>query len=128
VHCIRFADDITLVPESPEEMNRMPNNLSNTLDEYHMKINTKNMKIMTVRCKQHTVKPTIKLRDTVIEDVEEFCYLRSSITYNNKSTNERRIAMAKRTFNNKYNFLTNKHFDLNTRKKSIKSYIWSVWM
>jgi hypothetical protein len=86
------------------------------------------MNTMTVRREQHIVKPTIKLRDAVIEDVEDFYYLGSSITYDNKSTNDvkRRIAMGKKTFNSKYNLLTNKHLDLNTRKKFIKSYIWSV--
>jgi hypothetical protein len=128
VHCLRFADDIALVAKSAKEMNEMLNTLSNILNEYHLKINAKKTKTMTVRREQHIVKPTIKLRDAVIEDVEEFYYLGSSITYDNKSTNDvkRRIAMAKKTFNSKYNLLTNKHFDLNTRKKFIKSYIWSV--
>jgi hypothetical protein len=83
---------------------------------------------MRIRQEQHVVKPTIKLRDAVIEDVEEFYYLGSSITHDKKSTNDvkRRIGMAKKTFDSNYNLLTNKHFDLNTRKKFIKSYIWSV--
>lgn len=50
VHSIRFAVDIALVAESPEEMNEMLNTLSNILDEYHLKINAKKKtKTMTVR-------------------------------------------------------------------------------
>jgi hypothetical protein len=81
----------------------MLNTLSKILDEYHLKINAKKTKTMIVRREQHIVKPTIKLRDAVIEDIEEFYYLGSSITYDNKSNNDvkRRIAMAIKTFNSK---------------------------
>lgn len=86
VDSIRFAKDIELVAENPEEMNEMLNTLSNILDETHLKISAKKTKTMTVRREHTIVKPAIKLRDTFFEDVAEFCYLRSSITYDFKST------------------------------------------
>lgn len=84
------------------------------------------MKTLTVRREKDTMEPTIKLRDTVIANQEEFCYLGRCIILTTASLPmilrlKRRIAMAKRAFNNKYNLQTNKKFDVNTRKECIKS-------
>uniref|UniRef100_A0A8D8V5T2 Uncharacterized protein n=1 Tax=Cacopsylla melanoneura TaxID=428564 RepID=A0A8D8V5T2_9HEMI len=38
----------------------------------------------------------------------------------------RRIALAKQAFMKKYNLLTNKHLTTETRKKFIKTFVWSV--
>uniref|UniRef100_A0A8D8U352 Craniofacial development protein 2 n=1 Tax=Cacopsylla melanoneura TaxID=428564 RepID=A0A8D8U352_9HEMI len=124
VHSIRFADDIALVAGTVQEMNNMLNVLSNVLDSYKLKINVNKTKTMMVR-KEHSNAPpngNIKLKGIPIQQVEEFCYLGSHISYDNQTRTDvrRRIALAKQAFMKKYNLLTNKHLTTETRKKFIK--------
>lgn len=55
LHSIRSTDDIALVAERPEEMNKMLNTLSNILNNYQLKVNAKKTKTMTVG-NQHLMK------------------------------------------------------------------------
>jgi hypothetical protein len=50
------------------------------------------------------------------------------ITDDNKSTKEirRRITLAKQAFEKKRTLLTNKHLSISSRKKFVKTYIWSI--
>jgi hypothetical protein len=86
VRSIRFAGEIALVTESEGNMNLMLNTLSRVMDKYHMKINATKTKTMTARRDQIYTNSVIKLNDTVIQEVEQFSYLGSIITYNNTST------------------------------------------
>jgi hypothetical protein len=62
-----------------------------------------------------------------VENVEEFNYLGSMITNDERCTREikTRIAMAKAVFNRNETLFTNK-LDLEPRKKLVKCYIWST--
>lgn len=46
IHCIRFADDIVLLAEPQNDMNKMLNNLPDIFNKYHMKINGQKIKTM----------------------------------------------------------------------------------
>jgi hypothetical protein len=63
-----------------------------------------------------------------VKEVEEFCYLGSIVSNGNRSINEvkKRIAIAKLAFQNKKSLIMNKNLSLETRKKFIKAYVWSV--
>ncbi|KAF0748902.1 Reverse transcriptase domain-containing protein [Aphis craccivora] len=91
-HSIRFADDIALLADSEEKMSLMFHILESSLDKFKLKINSKNQNL---------------------QQVNEFCYLGSLITDDNKSTKEkrRRIKLAKHAFE---------------KKKFGKTYIWSI--
>jgi len=91
-------------------------------------INTTKTKTMTARRDQIYTNPVIKLNDTVIHEVEQFSYLGCIITYNNTSTIDikKRITLAKQTFVKKNSLLTNKHLNIETKKKFIKTFVWSV--
>ncbi|KAL4100956.1 hypothetical protein QTP88_020980 [Uroleucon formosanum] len=80
VHSIRFADDISLVAESEDNMNFMLNTLSRIMDKFHMKINATKTKTMTAQRDQIYTNPVLKLNDTVIQEVEQLSYLGSIIT------------------------------------------------
>lgn len=130
VHCIRFADDIALVAENEEEMNEMLNILAEKLNKYKLKINAGKTKIMIVK-KTSTIINTevnIQLGNTSIEQVKEFCYLGSVITHDNRTSIDikKRITLAKQAFMKKYSLLTSKHLQLETRKRFIKTFVWSI--
>uniref|UniRef100_A0A8D9DT62 Craniofacial development protein 2 n=1 Tax=Cacopsylla melanoneura TaxID=428564 RepID=A0A8D9DT62_9HEMI len=128
-HSIRFADDIALLANSEEDINQMLNCLDTTLNKFKLKINAKKTKAMVVSKRyDQNMTANIKLKNERIEHVQEFCYLGSLITYENKSKKEirRRIALAKQAFERKKALLTNKNLSIGTKKKFIKTYIWSL--
>lgn len=75
----------------------------------------------------HNITANIRISCEPIHQVNEFCYLGSLITVN-KSTKEirRRIAQSKQAFEKKKTLLTNKNLSITSRKKFIKTYIWSI--
>lgn len=62
----------------------MLNTLSAVMDKFHTKIHATKPKTMTDR-KDQATHPIIKLNNIVIQEVEQFCYLGSTITYYYKS-------------------------------------------
>ncbi|VVC25121.1 Hypothetical protein CINCED_3A009847 [Cinara cedri] len=83
---------------------------------------------MAARRDQIYTNLVIKLNDIVIQEVEQFSYLGSIITYNNTSTMDikKRITLAKQTFIKKNSLLISKHLKIETKKKFIKTFVWSV--
>lgn len=75
----------------------------------------------------HNITANIRISCEPIHQVNEFCYLGSLITVI-KSTKEirRRIAQSKQAFEKKKTLLTNKNLSITSRKKFIKTYIWSI--
>lgn len=129
IHSIRFADDIALVAETENEMNEMLNILAEKLTNHKLKINATKTKTMIIRKESDTCgEAHIHLGPTPIQQVKEFCYLGSIISESNKTIIDikRRIGMAKQAFMKKYSLLTSKHFQIETRKKFIKTFIWSI--
>jgi len=74
------------------------------------------------------INTNITLNNEQLQQVNEFCFLGSLITDDNKSTKEirRRITLAKHALEKKKTLLINKHLSINSRKKSVKTYIWSI--
>lgn len=128
IHSIRFADDIVLMTESERDLNDMLLCLDTTLTKYKLKINAKKTKAMVISKMKNNRKITIQVRQEPVDQVNEFCYLGSLITRDNKSTKEikKRIEMAKQAFEKKRTLLTNKNLSITSRKKFIKTYIWSI--
>ncbi|KAI5731180.1 hypothetical protein M8J77_006038 [Diaphorina citri] len=128
IHCIRFADDIVILAETEEDMNEMLNVLSNALQIFKLKINAGKTKTMIVSKTTLDIAANIKLGNVQIQQVQEFCYLGSTIKTNNKSTPDikKRVALAKQAFQNKYQLLTSRHLSINTRKNFIKTFVWTV--
>ncbi|KAI5695438.1 hypothetical protein M8J77_005016 [Diaphorina citri] len=128
IHCIRFADDIVILAESEADMNNMLEILANTLEKYKLKINARKTKTMLISKTPNDHDLNISLKNTLIEEVKEFCYLGSKVTNNNKSSPDIkvRIALAKQAFQNKNQLLTSKHLSIDLRKRFIKTFVWSV--
>lgn len=67
----------------------------------------------------------LHLNKTQLQQVQEFCYLGSTITTDNKSTSDikKRIALAKKAFENKKKLLINKSLNMDIRKRFIKTFV-----
>ena len=70
----------------------------------------------------------LRCGDQVVKQVDSFKYLGSMITENARCETEvkRRIGIAKKTFGDMRNLLTNRKLSIKTRKNMIKTYIWST--
>lgn len=80
IHTIHFADDIASIVESNGDLSLMLNALDTALTKFSFKINIKKTKVFVVnRSDQHNT-ANIKIKEKSVEQVEEFCYLRSLIT------------------------------------------------
>jgi len=128
IHSIRFADDIALIADTEKELNRMLEILNKLLEKFKLKINTKKTKIMVIDKQKHSVNANIRIGQTRLEQVKQYCYLGSMIEEGNRSLTEikRRIAMAKQAFQNKKSVFVNSHISMQTRKKFLKTLVWSV--
>ncbi|KAF0771003.1 LINE-1 reverse transcriptase [Aphis craccivora] len=94
---------------------------------YGMKLNKKKTKVM-VCSKTNSVRLNINIHNEQIKQVQQFTYLGSNITEDDRSKTNiiYRIAQAKRAFLDKNHILTTKSVSLEIRKKFLKSYIWSI--
>ena len=72
-------------------------------------------------------KMNIKMNGDKLEEVEEFCYLGSIITKDNRSKRDirSRVAQAKKAFAEKKHLLTS-NLDIEIKKRFLKAYLWSV--
>jgi len=78
--------------------------------------------------KQNDLKINISLKGNRIEQLNQFKYLGSIISNDGRSKKEikSRIEQAKKAFLLKNKLLTSKNVDLRTRKRLIKTYVWST--
>ena len=69
-----------------------------------------------------------KSGNQIVKQVDRFIYLGSMITEDARCETEvkRRIGIAKKTFNDMRNLLTNRKLSVKTRKNIMKTYIWST--
>ena len=76
---IQYADDLTLVAETREELQFMVDTLDRTCMKWGMDINGAKTKIMSIGAGTDDDQPTITLRGNALEAVEEFSYLGSKV-------------------------------------------------
>jgi hypothetical protein len=128
IHSIRFADDIAILADSEKDMNNMLHILEKVLSKYKLKINKAKTMVMKICKKSQGRTVQVGIRNDRVKEVQEFCYLGSIVTNDNRCINEvkKRIAIAKLGFQNKKILIMNKNLSLETRKKFIKAYVWSV--
>lgn len=92
-----YADDICLISHSHSDVQNMLISLNAAASRAGLKINIKKTKCMKLN---NTCNLPIILNNTVIEEVNEFCYLGSIITTNSDSDSDidSRIAKARQAF------------------------------
>ncbi|XP_048729765.2 uncharacterized protein LOC125647117 [Ostrea edulis] len=74
-----FADDIALISSTQQQMQDKTSLLAATSVKLGLKPNESKTKIMKINAKS---KQSIKIRDTILEEVEEFTYLGSIVIVN----------------------------------------------
>ena len=128
INNIRFADDTVLVADTEEKLQVMLDEIREESERRGLNINVKKTESMVIS-KQSPV-PRINLRcgNQIVKQVDRFIYLGSMITEDARCETEvkRRIGIAKKTFNDMRNLLTNRKLSVKTRKNIMKTYIWST--
>ena len=76
---LRFADDIVLLEENPEDLSGTIERLHNDCRPYGMMLNLSKTKIMVFG--QRSMEETLEMNGEEIQNVEEFTYLGSTATY-----------------------------------------------
>ena len=131
INNIRYADDTVLIADSEEKLQKLLTKLSKVSEEKGLSINLSKTKILVASKKDDPPRCNITLNrnktTSKIKQVNEFEYLGSLITSDGRSEKEikRRIGIAKTSFNNMKSILTNRKLHVATRKRLIKTYIWS---
>ena len=93
-----------------------------------LNINEQKTKLMVFSKSRNVPTCSIYLDNEKIKQVQEFEYLESIITSDVKCDKDikRRIAIAKKKFMEKKSIFTNSKISIETRKRFLKGYIWSV--
>jgi hypothetical protein len=121
-----FADDIAMIAENQEDLQRSLIVLNEVLQRYNMNINkTKTKSVVCGRQKRNT---RITLKEQKLCQVDSFTIFGSTITWDGSGTADikRRIAQAKRAFTIKRLLLCSKKIELQMRKEYVKTFVWSV--
>ena len=128
VNNIRYADDTVLVADSVEKLQRLVDGVSRASEEKGLKINREKTECMVVSKLSETPACSIHIEQEPVSKVEQFQYLGSVITADARCSTEivRRIGIAKSAFRKMSHLLTNGRLAIQTRKRAIKTYIWST--
>ena len=126
IKVVRFAVDQGMVANSNKGLQAIMNDLNETAKKYGMKINVRKTQTMIVSRKKGSI-VSIEIDGLKVEQVAKFKYLGAWITDDAKCDLELRdrIAVAKEAFSKRRELLT-KGLSLATKKKIIKTLIWSV--
>ena len=76
---IRFADDIAILAENGKNLQDTLYHMKEVMSEFSMKINKKKTKVMKCAKLDDKRKMNVELEGVRLDEVEEFCYLRSII-------------------------------------------------
>jgi hypothetical protein len=111
INTLRFADDIAMIAENQEDLQRSLNILNKVFQRYDMNINKKTKILVSRRKKRNAV---VTLKGQKLEQVDSFTYLASTITWDRRKTADikRRIAQAKSASKMKRQLLCSKKIEL----------------
>ena len=95
---LRFADDIDLIADSPEDLQNLTDYVDKTSTRFGLCINGPKTKTLTIGKQREELK--IKLGNQELEQVPEFVYLGGTVTENGSCSADikRRIALASAAF------------------------------
>ncbi|KAI5737947.1 hypothetical protein M8J77_001036 [Diaphorina citri] len=112
---LRFADDIVIISNCPNELNEMIEELEHASLKAGLKMNLHKTKVMF---NSFVKKQPIKINDNIIEEVKEYIYLGQEITMEGNIANEiaRRIRIGWATFG-KNNIIFKSKMPLHLKRK-----------
>ena len=122
---LEFADDVCLLSNTKEQMQRKINALSETGKKVGLKINKEKTKLLSINCRNNI---PLNIEGETIEQVHKFSYLGSVI--NEKGGTEEdtktRIQKAQFTFNSLKKIWQSKEISLKTKLRIFNSNVKSV--
>ena len=128
VYNLKFADDIDLLDMTFDRLQEQLTKLDAESRRYGMQINTDKTKTLIFRRKTITDAESIKLNGEEIENVDNFVYLGSNITWNNDSTEDikRRIRLATGAYGALKTIWKDKNIRLETKLQLLNTCVFSV--
>ena len=125
---IRYANDTVLLVENEKELQDMFNEVNRSSEQKGLNINAAKTNVMILSKCHQIPKAGIRCDNKIIDQVESFKYLGSTVTCDVKWKTEvrRRIEIAKTASILRKRILTNRKLSLKTRKRSRKSNIKST--
>ena len=127
INNLRYADDIALIADSNEKMQKILDRVVLESEKMELAINCKKTYRLTVSRRKC---PDCKLnvKDNDIKQVDSFTYLGIIITSDGRSETDIkcRIGMAKTALTGMRNVLCSKKLNIKSRKRVLKCYLWSV--
>ena len=128
IYKLCFADDLAVLAESEDQLQEVLREMEVTLARYNLKLSRTKTKTLVV---SKTGLPAhITLRNTLLNNVEEFTYLVSKITTDASSKSEiiSRIQQAKIAFNKKRKIYVSKNMSFKIKMNLLKTFVWSIML
>jgi hypothetical protein len=127
---LRYADDKVLIASTERDLQSLLDKTKEEGERRGLTINVKKTQVMCVT-KQGVV-PTMSIRcgNTLLKQVNSFCYLGKHFYSDNDQTAEikRRIGQAKRKFTDMKRILCTTRINLRLRLRVLQCYVWSVML
>ena len=125
---VRYEDDTALIADSEKKLQDIVDKIVTESQKLGLSLNVKKTYCMVISKKKETPRCHLISVGVVIKQVEQFNYLGSMLTSDGRCETEikRRIGIAKKSFKDLSNILANRKINFDTRKRILKSYVWSV--
>ena len=125
---IRYADDTVLIAASVEQLQELVSAVNAASEEKGLKINREKTECMVVTKRSESLDCPIRIQQELVKKVDQFTYLGSVITADARCDTEikKRIGIAKTAFRKMSSMLTNRRISIDTRKRAVKTYVWST--
>ena len=128
INNLRYADDTVLISDSEGQLQEMFNKVKTDSEEKGLNINAAKTKVMVFTKDQQPPNVVLMCNNKQAEQVNSFNYLGSTVTSDARCMKEikKRINLAKQSFISMKPMLTNRKLSIKTRKRLIKTHVWSV--
>ena len=130
INNIRYADDTVIIADTSEKLQALVDVVKRESEKMGLKINIKKTEVVVASKNPEPPNCNIIINNTRIKQANNFVYLGSTISQDARPNREieRRILIAKNSFNSMKNLLTNNRMNIQTRVRALKTYIWSTLM
>ena len=128
INNLRYADDTALIADSNEKLQKILDRVVLESEKMGLGINCKKKTYSLPVSRRKCPDCKLSVKDKEIKQMDSFTYLGSIITSHERSETDikYRIGMAKTALTGMGNVLCSKKLNIETRKRVLKCYVWSV--
>ncbi|GFR74690.1 endonuclease-reverse transcriptase [Elysia marginata] len=118
INNLKYADDIVLIAENTKDLQRLLDIVREESQKRGLELNSKKTEIMVVSRKETPPNINIYIKDTKLQQRDQFKYLGALISSDGRDTTEisPRIAQSKAMFKRMKNILTNPQLSIEIRR------------